>query len=66
MIKGTGFFFPRNIGKALRYQVLSGVVDFMSGNSCKDPAIVLVVSSLNVFMRDEMSKLNERGVSLFM
>ena len=38
----------------------------MSVSSSKDRAIVLVVSPLNALMRDQISKLNERGVSSFM
>ena len=57
---------PTGFGKSLIYQVLPGVFDFISGSSCKDRAIVLVVSPLNALMRDQISKLNERGVSSFM
>jgi len=57
---------PTGFGKSLIYQVLPGVFDFMSVSSSKDRAIVLVVSPLNALMRDQISKLNERGVSSFM
>ena len=57
---------PTGFGKSLIFQVLPGVFDFMSRNLSKDRAIVLVVSPLNALMRDQISKLNERGVSSFM
>ena len=53
------------------YQVLPGVFDFISGQQHsaavnKDQAMVLVVSPLNALMRDQISKLNGKGVSAHM
>ena len=55
---------PTGFGKSLIYQVLPGTLDFMAGNV--DRAIILVVSPLNALMRDQISKLNERGLTSFM
>ena len=44
--------------------VLPGTFDFMAGNV--DRAIISVVSPLNALMRDQTSKLNERGLTSFM
>lgn len=57
---------PTGFGKSLIYQVLPGVFDFMSGNATTNQAIVLVVSPLNALMRDQISKLNEKGLTSFM
>ena len=57
---------PTGFGKSLIYQALPGVFDFMTGNYTKDRAIILVVSPLNALMRDQISKLNEKGVTSFM
>ena len=57
-------FLPTGFGKSLIYQVLPGTFDFMAGNV--DKAIILVASPLNALMRDQISKLNERGLTSFM
>ena len=57
-VLATGF------GKSLIYQVLPGTFDFMAANV--DREIILVVSPLNALMRDQNSKLNERGLTSFM
>lgn len=66
MIKGRDVFavLLTGFGKSLIYQVLPGTFDFMAGNLVR--AIILVVSPLNALMRDQISKLNERGLTSFM
>ena len=56
---------PTGFGKSLIYQVLPGVFDFIEGSS-EHRAIVLVISPLNALMRDQISKLNEKGVTSYM
>lgn len=55
---------PTGCGKSVIYQVLLGIFDFMAGNV--DRAIILVVLPLNALMRNQTSKLNERGLTSFM
>ena len=56
---------PTGFGKSLIYQILPGVSDSMSAESYQR-AIVLVISPLNTLMRNQISKLNDRGVTSFM
>ena len=61
-ILSTGF------GKSLIFQILPGVFDNLTGHRqilktvVKDQAMVLVVSPLNALKRDQISKLNKKGV----
>lgn len=55
---------PTGCGKSVIYQVLLGIFVFMAGNV--DKAIILVVLPLNVLLRNQISKLNERGLTSFM
>lgn len=58
---------PTGFGKSLIYQVLPGVFDYMAGKfDINDRSVVLVISPLNALMRDQISKLNERGMTSFM
>lgn len=60
---------PTGFGKSLIYQILPGVFDFLSmhqHSAAKGKALILVVSPLNALMQDQISKLNERGVSAYM
>ena len=63
---------PTGFGKSLIYQILPGVFDNLTGHRhfgktvVKDQAMVLVVSPLNALMRDQITKLNEKGVSSYM
>ena len=61
---------PTGFGKSLIYQILPGVFDFLTRHSgttaVKNQAMVLVVSPLNALMRDQISKLNEKGFSAYM
>ena len=63
---------PTGFGKSLIYQILPGIFDFLTkqrnlGKSVvKDQAMVLVVSPLNALMRDQISKLNEKGICTYM
>lgn len=60
---------PTGFGKSLIYQILPGVFDFLTkqrNHGTADQAMVLVVSPLNALMRDQISKLNEKGICAYM
>ena len=54
---------PTGYGKSVLYQILPDVFDIMLGT---EKSMVLVISSLNALMQDQITKLKDWGISACM